>query len=86
MCSMVVKAVPFSRRQVRVARQCDAGKFVPPHITNAVKRARRDLTKVREMRCAARSEQSIEEFANRLYASDAGLDRDFDGGEPTVVA
>src|SRR5207245_2120692 len=50
------------------------------------KRARRDLTKVREMRCAAWSEQSIEELADRLYASDAGLDRDFDGGEPTVVA
>jgi hypothetical protein len=38
------------------------------------------------MLCAAWSEQSIEELADRLYASDAGLDRDFDGGEPTVVA
>src|SRR6478672_3699431 len=63
--------------QVWVARQCDAWKFVPPHITNAVKRARPDLTKVGEMRRAARSEQSIEELSDRLYASDAGLDRDF---------
>jgi hypothetical protein len=38
------------------------------------------------MRCAARSEQSIEELADRLYASDAGLDWDFDGEEPTVIA
>jgi hypothetical protein len=51
-----------------------------------IKRPRRDLTKVREMRCAAWSEQSIEQLADRLYASDAGLDWDFDGGEPTVIA
>jgi len=38
------------------------------------------------MRRAARSEQLIEELADRLYASDAGLDWDFHGGEPTVVA
>jgi hypothetical protein len=38
------------------------------------------------MWCAAWSEQSIEELADRLYASEAGLDRDFHGGEPTVVA
>jgi hypothetical protein len=73
------------RPQIRITWQRKTRKCLPPHVANAIERARIRFAKMRQMRGTARFEQLRKQWSDRFDTANAILDRHRSRVEPPVV-